>query len=97
MGQIPNLEKLMAFCWLRLPSLLHIDKRAVSLQWQGCFLEVVNRIGAGKFSLYLQGSSYHTLISRVVRSSFLCRCRGVPHGGGLYRLCGILIDEMAEK
>jgi len=38
MGQIPNLEKLMAFCWLvSAPLLLYIDKRAVSLQWQGCF------------------------------------------------------------
>ena len=38
MGQIPNLEKLMAVCWLvSAPLLLYIDKRAVSLQWQGCF------------------------------------------------------------
>ena len=42
MGQIPNLEKLMAFCWLVIaPLLLHIDKRAVSLQVFPVFAGVI--------------------------------------------------------
>ena len=59
-------------------------------------LRVVNRIGAGKFSLYLQGSSYHTLVpgGQVIVSLQVQRC---SLRWRLYRLCGILIDEMAEK
>ena len=96
MGQIPNLEKLMAFCWLVIaPLLLHIDKSCI-LAMARMLLRVVNRIGAGKFSLYLQGSSYHTLVpgGQVIVSLQVQRC---SLRWRLYRLCGILIDEMAEK
>ena len=97
MGQIPNLEKLMAFCWLvSAPLLLYIDKRGCILARARVLLRVESRTGVGKFSLHMQGSSYHTLVpgGQVIVSLQVQRC---SLRWRLYRLCGILIDEMAEK
>ncbi|MFQ9793148.1 MAG: hypothetical protein ACLRX7_07860 [Acutalibacteraceae bacterium] len=80
-GTDTQFGKAYGFCWLVIaPLSLHIDKELYPCNGKGA-PEGGEPYWSCKFSCICRG---HPIIlwSRVVRSSFLCRCRGVPYGGG---------------